>query len=188
MAALATRLALGALLCLIPPAARAQAPEPPAPPASGQNTLNQQQLQQLVAPVALYPDSLLSQLLMASTYPLEIVEAERWSQSNRNLTGAALQQALQQEPWDPSVKSLTAFPQVLKMMSDQLDWTQKLGDAFLAQQQDVLQAAQSLRERAQGSGALKTTKSADGVQRPVGRPDLCDHPAIQSANGVCPQL
>jgi hypothetical protein len=154
MAAFAIRLAFGALLCLVPPAALA---ETAGPAASGQNALDQQQLQQLVAPIALYPDDLLAQLLMASTYPLEVVEAERWSQSHSNLTGGALQQAMQQEPWDPSVKSLAAFPQVLKMMNDQLDWTQKLGDAFLSQQQDVMQAVQTLREKAQGTGTLKTT-------------------------------
>src|SRR5438552_7205353 len=93
------------------------------------------QLEQLVAPIALYPDSLLSQVLMASTYPLEVVEAARWSQANSGVTGPALEDAMQKQAWDPSVKALAAVPQTLQMMSDKLDWTQQLGDAFLAQQQ-----------------------------------------------------
>ena len=115
------------------------------------------QLEQLVAPIALYPDSVLSQILMASTYPLEVVEAARWVQSNSGVTGRALEDAMQKQQWDPSVKSLTAIPQTLQMMNDKLDWTQQLGDAFLAQQGDVLDAVQRLRERADNNGTLKTT-------------------------------
>jgi len=115
------------------------------------------QLEQLVAPIALYPDSVLSQILMASTYPLEVVEAARWVQSNSGVTGQALEDAMQKQRWDPSVKSLAAIPQTLQMMSDKLDWTQQLGDAFLAQQGDVLDAVQRLRERADNNGNLKTT-------------------------------
>jgi len=115
------------------------------------------QLEQLVAPVALYPDAVLSQILMASTYPLEVVEAARWVQSNAGVAGQALEDAMQKQQWDPSVKSLTAIPQTLQMMNDKLDWTQQLGDAFLAQQGDVLDAVQRLRERADNNGTLKTT-------------------------------
>ena len=115
------------------------------------------QLEQLVAPIALYPDSVLSQILMASTYPLEVVEAARWVQSNSGVTGQALEDAMQKQQWDPSVKSLTAIPQTLQMMNDKLDWTQQLGDAFLAQQGDVLDAVQRLRERADNNGTLQTT-------------------------------
>ncbi len=121
-------------------------------------TLSKEQLSQLVAPIALYPDSLLSQILMASTYPLEVVHANRWVKTNRKVKGKALEDAMQSQPWDPSIKSLTAFPDVLQMMNDKLDWTQKLGDAFLAQQADVLAAVQTLRERADEAGTLKTTK------------------------------
>src|SRR5262245_56705995 len=96
------------------------------------------QLEQLVAPIALYPDALLSQILMASTYPLEVIEAARWSKENPQVTGQALEDAMQKQTWDPSVKALTAVPQTLQMMSDKLDWMQQLGDAFLAQQKDVL--------------------------------------------------
>jgi hypothetical protein len=116
------------------------------------------QLEQLVAPIALYPDSLLSQVLMASTYPLEIVEAARWSNANAQLAGEALENALQKQAWDPSVKALTTVPQTLQMMNDKLSWTQQLGDAFLAQQEDVLKAVQRLRARADANGQLKTTE------------------------------
>ncbi len=115
------------------------------------------QLEQLVAPIALYPDSLLSQILMASTYPLELVAGARWSQANPTATGDALQTAMQQQQWDPSVKALTAIPQTLQMMSEKLEWTQQLGDVFLAQQSDVLDAVQRLRARADANGQLKST-------------------------------
>jgi hypothetical protein len=121
-------------------------------------TFKQEELDQLVAPIALYPDSLLTQVLMASTYPLEVVQADRWAKQNKDLKGDALAKALEAQPWDPSVKSLVNFPQVLTMMSDKLDWTQKLGDAFLAQQKDVMATIQDLRKKAQDSGNLKTTK------------------------------
>jgi len=111
----------------------------------------------LLAPIALYPDELLSQVLMASTYPLEVVEAARFVQQNPGLKGQALDNALQDKTWDPSVQSLTAFPQVLAMMSDKLDWTQQLGDAFLANQGQAMDTVQRLRARAQAAGNLKNT-------------------------------
>jgi hypothetical protein len=115
------------------------------------------QIEQLVAPIALYPDPLLTQVLMASTYPLEVVEAARWSQDNSTLSGQALQDAMQGQSWDPSVKALTAVPQTLQMMNAKLGWTQQLGDAFLAQQQDVLNAVQKLRAQAQAAGNLQSS-------------------------------
>jgi len=118
--------------------------------------LTEGQLEQLVAPIALYPDPLLTQILMASTYPLEIVEAARGSHDNPGVTGASLQSAIQAQSWDPSVKALAALPQTLQMMSDKLDWTQQLGDAFLAQQQDVMGAVQKLRAEAQAAGNLQS--------------------------------
>lgn len=118
----------------------------------------QEELDQILAPIALYPDELVSQILMASTYPLEVVEADRFAQRNKNLKGDALTKSLESQSWDPSVKSLVNFSQVLTMMSEKLDWTQKLGDAFLAQQEDVMASIQQLRFKAQGSGNLKTTK------------------------------
>jgi hypothetical protein len=128
------------------------APEPQSKPFS------QEQIEQILAPIALYPDSLLTQVLMASTYPLEIVQADRWFKQNKDKKGDALAKVLEVQPWDPSVKSLVNFPQVLAMMSEKLDWTQKLGDAFLAQQKDVMNTVQKLRAKAQASGNLKTTK------------------------------
>ena len=119
--------------------------------------LPQNELDALVAPIALYPDELLAQVLMASTYPLEIVMAARFVQQNPSLTGDALDQALRDQNWDPSVLSLTAYPQVLVMMNDRLDWTQRLGDAFLANQHQVMDTAQALRSRAQAAGNLQTT-------------------------------
>lgn len=123
-----------------------------------QEVFKQEELDQILAPIALYPDSLLTQVMMASTYPLEIVQADRWTKQNKAMKGDALAKALEEQPWDPSVKSLVNFPDVLAMMSEKLDWTQKLGDAFLAQQKDVMDTVQSLRKKAEASGSLKTTK------------------------------
>jgi hypothetical protein len=118
----------------------------------------QEELEQILAPIALHPDPLISQILMASTYPLEVALAERWTKQNASLKGDALTKALEAQDWDPSVKSLVNFPQVLTMMSEKLDWTQKLGDAFLQDQKKVLDTIQSLRAKAQASGNLQTTK------------------------------
>jgi hypothetical protein len=117
----------------------------------------QEELEQMVAPIALYPDSLLAQVLVASTYPLEIVQADRWVNQNKGLKGSQLNAAVDKMNWDLSVKALVPFPQVLSMMSDNLDWTQKLGDAFLAQQADVMRSIQRLRVKAQAQGSLRTT-------------------------------
>ena len=121
----------------------------------------------MLAPIALYPDALLSQVLMASTYPLEIVEASRWADQNRGLNADALASALQNQPWDESVKSLCAFPEVLSRMNRDLSWTQRLGDAFLAQQKDVMDTVQGLRQQAQAAGNLA---SNDKQQVVVGEP------------------
>ncbi len=125
---------------------------------AGQPVFKQEELEQILAPIALYPDSLLAQIFMASTYPLEVVQADRWAKQNTTLKGDALTAALEKQQWDPSVKSLVNFPQVLAMMSEKLDWTQKLGDAFLAQQKDVMDTVQTLRKKAVEAGNLKTTK------------------------------
>jgi Protein of unknown function (DUF3300) len=116
-----------------------------------------EELDQIVAPVALYPDALLSQVFMASTYPLEVVQAARWSKEHPDVKGDAVSVEMEQQSWDPSVKSLVAFPDVLAMMNEQLDWTQKLGDAFLAQRADVMDAVQRLRARAQDAGTLQSS-------------------------------
>ena len=130
---------------------------PPVAAQDGSALFRPEELEQIVAPIALYPDPLLAQVLMASTYPLEIVQAARFAKANPSMQGDALNEALKQQTWDDSVKSLVAFPQVLTMLNDKLDWTQKLGDAVLAQQADVMTAVQRLRLKAQSEGNLQTT-------------------------------
>ena len=142
---------------LLPAVATAQTASPPAAAASPQ-LLKPEQLDQLVAPIALYPDPLLAEVLMASAYPLDIVEAERWLQANKKLKGDELKAALEKQDWDDSIKSLVATPSVLEMMSTKLDWTQKLGDAVVAQQPDVMDAIQRLRAKAQANNKLTSTK------------------------------
>ena len=116
-----------------------------------------EEIDQLMAPIALYPDSLLAQVLASSTYPLEIVQAARFVEQNKGLKGEKLMQAAKDKDWDPSVKAMLEFPDVLSMMNEKIEWTQKLGDAFLSQQKDVMASAQRLRQKAQESGNLKTT-------------------------------
>jgi hypothetical protein len=140
------------LVALVAPAPLwAQAP----PGGQGPPAFKPEELDQVAAPIALYPDPLVAQILMASTYPLELVEAARFAKANPNLTGTPLDEALKQQTWDDSVKALVAFPQVVTMMSDKLDWTQKLGDAFLGQQKELMDAVQRLRAKAQAQGNLK---------------------------------
>lgn len=127
---------------------------PPPPP--GQ-TLTPDQLDGLVAPIALYPDELVSQILVASTYPLELVQAFQWLQRNPGLTGPALTQAAQQQNWDPSIQALVVFPDLVKRLNQDITWTTNLGNAFLAQQPDVMEAVQQMRLRAQQSGKLSST-------------------------------
>jgi hypothetical protein len=115
------------------------------------------ELQQLVAPFALYPDSLVAQILAASTYPTQIVEAERWLQNHSNLKGEELAKEVDKESWDPSVKALTQFPSVLAKMNESLSWTSAVGDAYFNQQQDVLDAVQVMRKRAEDAGTLQST-------------------------------
>jgi hypothetical protein len=115
-----------------------------------------EELEALVAPIALYPDSLLAQVLMASTYPLEVVQAARWAKANPGVSGDAALKKVENETWDVSVKSLTAFPNILEMMNEKLDWTQKLGDAFIGQQKDVLDAVQRMRQLAKKNGNLES--------------------------------
>jgi hypothetical protein len=112
----------------------------------------------MLAPVALYPDSLLSQVLMAATYPLEVVQAARWSRANPNTKGADAMRAVESMDWDPSVKSLVAFPQILHRMDENLDWTQRLGEAFLEQEPHVMEAIQGLRQRADRAGHLRSNE------------------------------
>jgi len=133
-----------------------QSPPGQAPPPA--QPLTPDQLQNLVAPVALYPDTLLSQILVASTYPIEVVEAQQWLQQNRNLKGQALMDAARQQNWDPSIQALVAFPDVLARLNQDIRWTTDLGNAFLAQQPDVMNAVQQLRAKAQAAGKLQSTQ------------------------------
>jgi len=134
----------------------AQPPEQGAP-AAPYTQQTPEQMQQLVAPIALYPDSLVAQILAASTFPEQVVEADRWVQAHPDLKGDDLAQAVDQQPWDPSVKALTAFPSVLGNMDKNLSWTSSLGDAYYNQQQDVADAIQVMRQKAQEAGNLKDT-------------------------------
>jgi hypothetical protein len=130
---------------------------PPPEAAAPKPKFTQEELDQMLAPIALYPDALLSQILMASTYPLEVVEAARWSKANSQLKGEQAVHAVTQNAWDPSVKSLVAFPQILHMMDEHLSWTERLGDAFLAQQAQVMDTIQNLRQKAYEAGNLKSS-------------------------------
>lgn len=156
MRALTVTLMLTLTTALVPPAMAQSQTAPASTPAS--DKLKAEQLDQLVAPIALYPDPLLAEVMMASTYPLEVVEADRWAKANKQLKGDALKAALEKQKWEDSVKSLVATPTVLDNMSSKLDWTKNLGDAVLAQQSDVMDAVQRLRAKAQAQNNLKTTK------------------------------
>ena len=173
------------LLLLVPAIATAQTLSSPAPTSSDQ-LLKPEQLAALVSPIALYPDSLLSTVLMASTYPLEIVQAERWLTQNKNLSDDALKTAVDKQVWDESVKALIATPPVLAMMSSELDWTQKLGDAVLAQQPDVIDAIQRLRLRAQDNG--NDHPGAEGLSRATGQSTDRRHRADERRYGLCTGL
>jgi hypothetical protein len=143
------------LLIALSPYCFAQQPQPIKQNTSG--VLSPEQLDSLVAPLALYPDPILSQVLVASTYPLEIVQAERWLQQHSSLSGKALADAAATQPWDASVQAMVMLPDVLKRLSQNLSWTSELGNAFLAQQEGVMQAIQRMRLRAQQSGVLEST-------------------------------
>ena len=147
-------------------AAQTPAAQPAAQAPATAAAFTKEQLEQIVAPMALYPDPLVSQMLMASTYPLEIVEAARWLKANPGLKDKALEEALKKEDWDASVKSLCGFPDVIKQMDENLDWTQDLGDAFLAQKTELLDTVQRMRGKAYDAGSLKTTEQQVVTQQP----------------------
>ncbi|HEY1203643.1 MAG: DUF3300 domain-containing protein [Bryobacteraceae bacterium] len=152
------------ILLLLPTGALLVAQEAPQPAEQGPpvqagppaQALSADQLADLVAPIALYPDSLLSQVLVAATYPLEVVEAGQWLQQNRNLRGAQLVEAARQQNWDASIQALVVFPDVLTRLNSDIRWTTDLGNAFLAQQADVMGAVQRLRAQASQTGRLKS--------------------------------
>ena len=159
------------LVLLVPCSTTAQ------PSGSGAATFTPEQLEQVAAPVALYPDPLLAQVLMAATYPLEIVQAARFVRDHKDLKGDQLNEALKDQTWDDSVKSLVEFPEVLALMDGKLDWTQKLGDAFLANQKELLDAVQRLRARAQAQGNLKSTKEQKVTVEAAAAPAAPGQPA-----------
>src|SRR5580765_3737155 len=134
--------------------------EVPQAPSSSQEAapIPPDQLDSLVAPLALYPDPLLAQTLAASTYPLEIMQLQQWLARNPGLKDKALADAAARQPWDPSVQAMAMLPEVVKRLSDDIQWTTDLGNAFLAQQADVMRAVQRMREKAQATGNLKTTE------------------------------
>ena len=157
--ALASLLTLVLLFAAWPQSLVAQAPPGPlqVPPAPPYTQLTPEELQQLVAPIALYPDSLVAQVLAASTFPEQVVDTDRWVQSHPDLKGEDLAQAVDQLPWDPSVKALAAFPSVIGNMDKNLSWTSSLGDAYYNQEQGVMDAIQVMRRRAQEAGHLNST-------------------------------
>ena len=125
------------------------------------------QLDSLVAPIALYPDPLLAQVLAASTYPLEIVQLQQWLARNKDLKGEALTKAVKKQDWDPSVQAMASFPDVVKQLAENIEWTSELGNAFLAQHQDVMKAVQRMRVKAQSTGNLKSTEQQKVEAREV---------------------
>ncbi|HIA3008888.1 DUF3300 domain-containing protein [Escherichia coli] len=165
---------------------------PPVTPAVVKSAFSTAQIDQWVAPVALYPDALLSQVLMASTYPTNVAQAVQWSHDNPLKQGDAAIQAVSDQPWDASVKSLVAFPQLMALMGENPQWVQNLGDAFLAQPQDVMDSVQRLRQLAQQTGSLKssteqkvitTTKKAVPVKQTVTAPVIPSN-TVLTANPV----
>ncbi|HYQ51975.1 MAG TPA: DUF3300 domain-containing protein, partial [Pseudomonas sp.] len=156
---------VSAVLCLSAASAFAQGESPPAPapsaaeaPPAKQAVFNQAQLDQMLAPIALYPDALLAQVLMAATYPGEVAEAVTWSKANSKAQGDDAVKQVAKQPWDPSVQALVAFPQVLVVLGQDPVWVQRLGDAFLAQPDDVMGAVQRLRQQAKAAGNLQSNQ------------------------------
>src|ERR1700728_4588174 len=137
--------------------AQAESPPPAMPPPAPVPQQSTEELQQLVAPIALYPDALVAQILAAATHPTQIVEADRWVQQHPDLKGDALAKAVDAQSWDPGVKALTQFPGLLGMMDTNLSWTSSLGEAYVNGQQSVLDEVQVMRGRAQQAGNLKST-------------------------------
>ena len=136
----------------------AQEPTEPAADAAAAETLNADQLQSLVAPIALYPDELLAQTLVASTYPLEVIQLQQWLAKHPDLEDEALADSVATQPWDPAVQSMAAVPEVVERLADDIQWTTELGNAFLAQQADVMDAVQAMRTKAQDKGALESNE------------------------------
>ena len=139
----------------------------------------------LVAPIALYPDPLLAQTLAASTYPIEIMQLQQWLDKNKDLKDQALADAVAKQPWDPSVQAMAAFPEVTARMAGNIQWTSDMGNAFLAQQEDVMAAVQRMRAKAESKGALKTGEQQKVETKTVGRRAGDRSRASQSQHGLC---
>jgi hypothetical protein len=170
---MAVLVCVAALAVMSAPAQQVQIPPavPGANPGINQapaQMLPPQQLDNLVAPIALYPDPLLSQVLAASTYPVELVEAQQWSLANQNLSGQQLMDAARQQNWDPSIQALVAMPNVLSLLTQDIRWTTDLGNAFLAQQADVMSAVQRMRQRAQANGQLRSNPQESVITQDQG--------------------
>jgi hypothetical protein len=160
--------------------ATAPPPPPPAPQAAEQpKKLPPEQLDSLVAPIALYPDSLLAQTLAASTYPLEVVQLQQWLARNSTLKDKALVDAVAKQPWDPAIQSMAAFPDVVKRLGDDIQWTADLGNAVLAQQSDVMDAVQRMRKKASDKGTLKTNEQQKVETQVIEQKEII---VIESAN------
>src|ERR1700704_1312202 len=153
---------IAALICavaILPGDMNLLASQTSQPPANKQApTIPPEQLESLVAPIALYPDPMLSQTLVASTYPLEIIQLQQWLEKNKNLKDQALVDAVKKQPWDPSIQAMAALPDVVKQLSENVQWTTDLGNAFLAQQSDVMDAVQRMRKKAKDAGNLKSSE------------------------------
>ena len=152
---------LAAILCmglLLPGNVAAQTQQPPPPADQAAAKIPADQLDSLVAPIALYPDPLLSQTLVASTYPLEVIQLQQWMAQHKDLKDKALADAVAKQDWDPSIQSLAGLPEVVKLLADNIKWTTDLGNAFLAQQNDVMDAVQRMREKAKDAGNLKSSE------------------------------
>jgi hypothetical protein len=173
----AMRAVLCAALLLALGGALLSAQQPPQLPPPGQ-TLAPDQLDDLVAPIALYPDPLVSQVLVAATYPLELVQASQWLQRNPGFTGAALTEAAQQQNWDPSIQALVVFPDLVKRLNQDITWTTNLGNAFLGQQGDLMDAVQRMRLKAQQAGKLSSTSQQTvSTRNDSGQPVIAIQPA-----------
>jgi uncharacterized protein DUF3300 len=155
------------------------APAGATPPQNQTATIPAEQLDSLVAPIALYPDPLLAQVLAASTYPLEIIQLQQWLSKNKTLKDKALADAVAKQPWDASVQALAALPDVANRLANDIQWTTDLGNAFLAQQNDVMDAVQRMRKKAQGRGTLKSTEQQTIETRVVEKKEVI---VIQQAN------
>ena len=162
-----------------------QSTAPPSSQASQAAKIPPEQLDSLVAPIALYPDPLLAQVLAASTYPLEIIQLQQWLEKNKNLKDKELADAVAKQSWDASVQALAALPEVVKRLGDDIQWTTDLGNAFLAQQGEVMDAVQRMRKKAQDKGTLKSTEQQKVETKVIENKSVIVVEQSQSASRIC---